>query len=134
MCEENPPNAFRIGGIVLWGDERDGTAAVPYGGGVVRSFFSLLALSVHRRPLRRPMAASSPRRGAKGAVQQQRCGLGAPRGCGDGSANQSVNDTAPNAVCEYCIKFQRQNSAKCRNVLALSANRPFSIDLTAKNV
>lgn len=58
-------------------------------------------------------AASSPRRGAKGAVQQQRCGLGAPGGCGDGSANQSVNDTAPNAVCEYCIKFQRQNSAKC---------------------
>ena len=30
MCEENPPNAERIGGIVLWGDERDGTAAVPY--------------------------------------------------------------------------------------------------------
>lgn len=113
MCEENPPNAERIGGIVLWGDERDGTAAVPYGGGVVRSFFSLLALSVHRRPLRRPMDASSPRRGTKGAVQQQRCGLGAPRGCGDGNANQSANDTAPNAVCEYCIKFQRQNSAKC---------------------
>ena len=39
MCEENPPNAFRIGGIVLWGgDERDGTAAVPYGGGCGAQF------------------------------------------------------------------------------------------------
>ena len=103
MCEENPPNAFRIGGSVLWGDERDGTAAVPYGGGVVRSFFSLLALSVHRRPLRRPMAASSPKRGAVTEPQRDsgtKCRRG--RQMGDASRGEKKGQGIENVGDGLC--------------------------------